>query len=129
MPSRAADPGRTEDFMQTMYFRNTLSGGMNATYLPCQKPVKPNDFIVEVVNIPDDVDANTVKILLNKTVIWKASVIEFSSLGEGKLVNGSWGGSRPGAGRPSTGRRKRTLYITDEEYRQITDHLETLRKE
>ena len=115
--------------MQTMYFKNTLSGRMNATYLPCQKPVKPNDFIVEVVNIPDDVDASTVQILLNKTVIWKASVIEFSALGEGKLVNGSWGGSRPGAGRPSTGRRKRTLYITDEEYQQLTEHLETLRKE
>lgn len=41
----------------------------------------------------------------------------------------TWGGYRPGAGRPSTGRRKRTLYITDEEYDKLTEHIETLRKE
>jgi len=40
-----------------------------------------------------------------------------------------WGGPRPGAGRPSTGRRKRTLYITDEEYEKLKEYLEVLRKE
>lgn len=44
-------------------------------------------------------------------------------------VNISWGGKRPGAGRPSTGRKKRTLYITDEEYDKLKEHLEVLREE
>lgn len=113
--------------MKTMYFKNTLTGANNATYLPCEKPQQPDEFVVEVVNIPDDVAVSTVQSLLNKSVIWKANVIEFSKLGEGKLVNG-WGGAREGAGRPATGRRKRTLYITDEEYEMLVKTLETLRE-
>ena len=114
--------------MQTMYFKNTLTGANNATYLLCQKPAKPSDFIVEVVNIPDDVDANTVKLLLNKTVIWKASIIEYSALGYGKLVNGNRGGKREGAGRPATGRKKHNFYITNEEVEEIKAFIDSLRK-
>lgn len=40
----------------------------------------------------------------------------------------SWGGKRPGAGRPSTGRKKRTLYITDEEYNKLKEYLQSLRQ-
>ena len=41
--------------------------------------------------------------------------------------NPTWGGIRPGAGRPSTGRKKRTLYITDAEYKIIKEFLKNLR--
>ena len=37
------------------------------------------------------------------------------------------GGYRPGAGRPSTGRRKRTVYVTDTEYNAIKELIEQLR--
>ena len=38
-----------------------------------------------------------------------------------------WGGFRPGAGRPATGRRKRNLYVTDEEYERLKEYLERIR--
>ena len=62
------------------------------------------------------------------TQLWKANTIDFSRLGEGKLVNG-WGGRRKGAGRPATGRKKRTMYITDDEYEVLSNTLKTLRNE
>lgn len=40
----------------------------------------------------------------------------------------SWGGARIGAGRPSTGRKKRNFYITDAEYELIKRYLEQLRE-
>lgn len=40
----------------------------------------------------------------------------------------NWGGAREGAGRPSTGRKKRNIYVTDEEHEQIRELLEQLRK-
>lgn len=48
----------------------------------------------------------------------------FSNLDNGKR---KWGGAREGAGRPATGRRKRTLYINDDEYKKLTKHLAKLR--
>lgn len=39
----------------------------------------------------------------------------------------NWGGARIGAGRPSTGRKKRNFYITDAEYELIKQYLEQLR--
>lgn len=39
----------------------------------------------------------------------------------------SWGGYREGSGRPSTGRKKRQLYITDEEYEKVKEYIEQLR--
>lgn len=41
--------------------------------------------------------------------------------------NNNWGGQRAGAGRPSTGRKKRNFYITDIEYELIKQYLEQLR--
>lgn len=38
-----------------------------------------------------------------------------------------WGGSREGAGRPSTGRKKQSFYITEEENEQLRKYLEELR--
>ena len=43
-------------------------------------------------------------------------------------MNG-WGGRRKGAGRPATGRKKRTMYITDDEYEVLSNTLKTLRNE
>ena len=40
----------------------------------------------------------------------------------------SWGGKREGSGRPSTGRKKHQLYITEEEYLKIKQLIEQLRK-
>ena len=42
--------------------------------------------------------------------------------------NNNWGGSRAGAGRPSTGRKKYNFYITDEEHQLLKQYLEQLRK-
>jgi hypothetical protein len=42
--------------------------------------------------------------------------------------NPIWGGSREGAGRKSTGRKKHILYITEEEYLKVKQLIEQLRK-
>jgi hypothetical protein len=39
-----------------------------------------------------------------------------------------WGGKREGAGRPSTGRSKRIIYVTDSEYEQVKALIEECRK-
>jgi hypothetical protein len=44
-----------------------------------------------------------------------------------EALKSSWGGVREGAGRKATGRKKRNLYITDEEYQALTKYLEELR--
>jgi hypothetical protein len=43
-------------------------------------------------------------------------------------TSNSWGGKREGSGRPSTGRKKQVLYITDDEYLKIKQLIEQLRK-
>lgn len=43
--------------------------------------------------------------------------------------NPVWGGKREGSGRPSTGRKKHQIYVTDEEYTQVKKLIEQLRKE
>lgn len=43
-------------------------------------------------------------------------------------MNNNHGGKREGAGRPSLGRKKRTLYLTDKELQQIKKYLEKLRE-
>jgi hypothetical protein len=40
----------------------------------------------------------------------------------------TWGGSREGAGRPSTGRKRQNFYVTDEENEKLRAYLEELRK-
>lgn len=40
-----------------------------------------------------------------------------------------WGGAREGAGRKSTGRKKRNFYITDEEAERIKELIKNLREE
>lgn len=42
--------------------------------------------------------------------------------------NPVWGGTRKGAGRPSTGRKKKSFYITNEEDEKLREYLEELRK-
>jgi hypothetical protein len=44
-----------------------------------------------------------------------------------EALKSSWGGAREGAGRKSTGRKKKTFYITDEEYKSLQKYLEELR--
>ena len=39
----------------------------------------------------------------------------------------TWGGSREGAGRPSTGRKRQSFYITEEENEKLREYLEELR--
>lgn len=114
--------------MKTLYFKNTLTGSMNATFLPCNKPSTPNKFVVEIVNVPDEIDTDTVKSLLNKTGVWDADIIDYSALGEGKIVTKNWGGPREGSGRPSTGRKRQNFYITDEENDLLREHLKQLRE-
>lgn len=42
-------------------------------------------------------------------------------------TNNNWGGRRAGAGRPGSGKRKRTFYIDEHEYQQLRSYLEQLR--
>ena len=44
------------------------------------------------------------------------------------MNNPIWGGRREGAGRPSTGRKKRNFYITDDEYEILSNVLKSLRQ-
>lgn len=39
-----------------------------------------------------------------------------------------WGGKREGSGRPSTGRSKHQVYVTDEEFEKVKQLIEELRK-
>lgn len=39
-----------------------------------------------------------------------------------------WGGTREGAGRPTTGRKKHQIYVTDEEYEKIKQLLADMRE-
>lgn len=45
-----------------------------------------------------------------------------------KIVYGTWGGARKGAGRPATGRKLQRIYATDEEMEKLRKYLEELRK-
>jgi hypothetical protein len=44
-----------------------------------------------------------------------------SNISVGDKIKRQWGGHREGAGRKATGRRKRALYITDDEYQKIIE--------
>ena len=39
-----------------------------------------------------------------------------------------WGGKREGAGRPATGRKKKMVYVTEEEFEAIKKLIEEIRK-
>ena len=41
----------------------------------------------------------------------------------------NWGGTRKGAGRPSTGRKKVVLYVTEQEKEKIKELIRNLRGE
>jgi hypothetical protein len=49
-------------------------------------------------------------------------------LPDGRWEPDNWGGRREGAGRPATGRKKRTYYVTDEENEALRKYLEELRQ-
>lgn len=38
-----------------------------------------------------------------------------------------WGGKREGAGRPATGRKRQSFYVTDEENKKLREYLEKIR--
>lgn len=40
----------------------------------------------------------------------------------------AWGGRRPGAGRPATGRKYRKFYVTEDEYQKLKQYLAKLRQ-
>lgn len=54
--------------------------------------------------------------------------IEANNGSPGRInIKTGWGGRREGAGRPATGRKKRTYYVTDEEHERLKEYLQTLR--
>jgi hypothetical protein len=57
-----------------------------------------------------------------------ANTLSFVKEREKMSTSNSWGGQREGSGRPSTGRKKRQIYITDEEYIKVKQLIEELRK-
>ena len=59
----------------------------------------------------------------------KAKGIQAGNVAPGRVnIRTGWGGRRKGAGRPATGRKKRTMYITDSEYQKLTEYLDSLRQ-
>lgn len=40
-----------------------------------------------------------------------------------------WGGPRPGAGRKPTGRGKKQIYVTDDEFSQVQDFIKKMRED
>lgn len=59
----------------------------------------------------------------------KKKGIQAGNVAPGRVnIRTGWGGRRKGAGRPATGRRKRTMYITDSEYQKLTEYLDSLRQ-
>jgi hypothetical protein len=49
--------------------------------------------------------------------------------GNGNTIRiNTWGGNRKGSGRPSTGRIKKQIYVTDEEFDEVKKLIEDLRK-
>lgn len=67
---------------------------------------------------------------------WKHTNSIFISANESDLndtetfiMESEWGGSRPGSGRPSTGRKRQFIYVTDDEFLKVKDLIETLRKD
>ena len=45
------------------------------------------------------------------------------------LGSKSWGGKREGAGRPATGRKRQSFYVTTEEDKALREYLEKIRNE
>ena len=45
-----------------------------------------------------------------------------------KRLEVNWGGQREGAGRPTTGRVKKNIYVTEEEFGKVKSFIEELRK-
>ena len=39
----------------------------------------------------------------------------------------TWGGKRPGAGRPETGRTRRSIHLSDDEYEKVKVFISQLR--
>jgi len=59
----------------------------------------------------------------------KKKGIQADNVAPGRVnIRTGWGGRRKGAGRPATGRKKRTMYITDSEYQKLTEYLNSLRQ-
>lgn len=52
------------------------------------------------------------------------SLVSYGRDCQNKLL---WGGKREGAGRKSTGRKKRTIYVTDEEHIKAKEFIESIR--
>lgn len=45
------------------------------------------------------------------------------------MTNSKWGGRRQGAGRPPTGRKRVTLYLTADEELKVREYVLSLRRE
>lgn len=54
-------------------------------------------------------------------------VLSFSNK-EASMKESKWGGRRQGAGRPPTGRKRVTLYLTEEEEKEVREYVLTLRR-
>lgn len=58
----------------------------------------------------------------------QAKGIQASNVSPGRVnIRTEWGGKREGAGRPSTGRKRQFVYVTDDEFDKIKELLEQLR--
>lgn len=73
-----------------------------------------------------------IRVLANEAIALEEKLrergIEASSGSPGRVnIRTGWGGRREGAGRPVTGRKKKTFYVTDEEYEKLKEYLQTLR--
>lgn len=113
--------------MVTLYFRNIKSGD-TATYVPCAKPTKEDNFVIEVTSIPENVPIEIIMKKLNETGLWNVKSVEYNKLGYGKMITKGWGGKREKSGRPSTGRKKQQIYVTNEELTEVRKLIEKMRE-
>jgi hypothetical protein len=73
------------------------------------------------------VKTEVVKTLPNGIKLFRIFDRDGLAIGEYHALT-QWGGSREGAGRPSTGRKKVNFYITEDEETKLRTYLEELRK-
>ena len=82
-----------------------------------------------VLHLPSPYSTDAVTAFLEQIVAWhtKAASEGSSEKDVPSEIKAAWGGSRPGSGRPPTGRKRRQYYLTDAEDAEVKKLIEQLR--
>ena len=82
-----------------------------------------------MLHLPSPYSLDSVTAFLSQIAVWHAKAASEGS-SENDVpseIKSAWGGSRPGSGRPSTGRKRRQYYLTDQEDAEVKELVERLR--